>query len=175
ISMAFIHLQGRDDDTADNAPEFVVVLGAQIQGDQPSLTLKKRLDLAADYLSRNPDAKAFVSGGQGSDEDYTEAYIMSQYLQRCGIEEDRIIPEEAATNTRENLFFSAAMAKGRGVPTDRVLIITSEFHMARAKYLARQLGIEPVGISSKTWPWILMVNYELREVFAFVKAFLLNG
>ncbi len=173
-SMVCIHLQGRDDDTTENAPEFVVVLGAQIQGDQPSLTLKKRLDLAADYLNGNPDATAFVSGGQGTDEDYTEAYIMSQYLQRCGIEEDRIILEEAATNTRENLLYSAAMAKERGISTGRVLIITSEFHMARAKYLARQQGMEPVGISSKTWPWVLMVNYELREVFAFVKAFLLN-
>lgn len=173
--MTYVHLQGKDDVTAENAPEFVVVLGAQVQGDNPSLTLRKRLDLAAEYLKDNPDAEVIVSGGQGPDEAYTEAFIMSQYLQRYGIEAERIILEEAATNTRENLLFSEELAKERGIPTDRVLIITSEFHMARAKYLARQQGMEPVGLSSKTWPWVLMVNYEVREVFAFVKAFLIKG
>ena len=174
-AMTYIHLQGRDDDLTENAPDFVVVLGAQIQGDQPSLTLKKRLDLAAEYLKERPDARVIVSGGQGADEDYTEAFIMSRYLQDCGIEARRIIPEQAATNTRENLRFSAETAEAHGIATERVLIITSEFHMARAKYLAGQLGMQPVGLSSKTWPKVLMVNYELREVFAFVKAFLLNG
>ena len=173
-SMTFIHLQGRDDDLSENPPEFVVVLGAQVQGDVPSLTLKKRLDLAAAYLKENPDAGVIVSGGQGADELHTEASVMAGYLENAGIESERILLEEAATDTRENLAFSASIAKERGIPTDRVLIITSEFHMARAKYLARQQGMEPVGLSSKTWPWVLMVNYELREVFAFVKAFIMN-
>lgn len=171
--MTYIHLQGRDDDTSENAPDFVVVLGAQVQGDVPSLTLKKRLDLAAKFLKEKPDASVIVSGGQGADELHTEASVMAEYLQNAGIEGDRILLEEAATDTRENLSLSAALAEEHGIPTNRVLIITSEFHMARAKYLARQQGMEPVGLSSKTWPWVLMVNYELREVFAFVKAFLL--
>ena len=68
-AMMYIDREGRSNvpEEAD-APEFVVVLGAQVQGDQPSLTLKKRLDLALEYLTGHPQASVVVSGGQGADE-----------------------------------------------------------------------------------------------------------
>ena len=169
-SMGLIIAQGRDDEMPQNAPEFVVVLGAQINGDQPSLTLKKRLDRAYEYMTEHPQATVFVSGGQGPDETQTEASVMAAYLERRGIASSRIVREEQASDTRENLIFSAELAQARGVDTGSVLIITSDFHMARAKYIARTLSMEPYGIASDTWPWILKVNYTLREVFAFVKA-----
>ena len=170
VAMGAIAYQGRNDVMTDNTPEFVVTLGAQIQGDQPSLTLKKRLDKTAEFLNANPDAIVFVSGGQGADEIQTEASVMARYLTERGIDESRIVQETRASNTRENLMYSAELAEPRGIDTSRVLIITSDFHMARAKYIAHSLGMEPSGLSSETWPWILKVNYTLREVFAFVKA-----
>ena len=169
-SMGLIIAQGRDDEMPQKAPEFVVVLGAQINGDQPSLTLKKRLDRAFEYMTEHPQATVFVSGGQGPDETQTEASVMAAYLERRGIAPERIVREEQASDTRENLIFSAELAQARGVDTGSVLIITSDFHMARAKYIARTLGMTPYGLTSATVPWVLKVNYELREVFAFVKA-----
>ena len=169
-SMGLIIAQGRDDEMPQKAPEFVVVLGAQINGDQPSLTLKKRLDRAYEYMTEHPQATVFVSGGQGPDETQTEASVMAAYLERRGIAPERIVCEEQASDTRENLIFSAELAQARGVDTGGVLIITSDFHMARAKYIARTLGMTPYGLTSATAPWVLKVNYELREVFAFVKA-----
>ena len=169
-AMAAIIVQGRDDVMPEKAPQFVVVLGAQIQGDQPSLTLKKRLDRAYEYLTEHPEASALVSGGQGPDEQQTEASVMSAYLTARGIDPSRIVEETEATDTRENLLFSAALAEKRSIDTGSVLIITSDFHMPRAKYIAGKLGMTPYGLTSDTWPWILKVNYQLREVFAFVKA-----
>lgn len=169
-AMAAIIVEGRDDVMPEKAPQFVVVLGAQIQGDQPSLTLKKRLDRAYEYLTEHPEASAFVSGGQGPDEQQTEASVMSAYLTARGIDPSRIVEETEASDTRENLLFSAELAKERGIDTGSVLIITSDFHMPRAKYIAGKLGMTPYGLTSDTWPWILKVNYQLREVFAFVKA-----
>ena len=169
-AMAAIIVQGRDDVMPEKAPKFVVVLGAQIHGDQPSLTLKKRLDRAYEYLMEHPEASAFVSGGQGPDEQRTEASVMSAYLTARGIDPSRIVEETEASDTRENLLFSAALAEKRSIDTGSVLIITSDFHMPRAKYIAGKLGMTPYGLTSDTWPWILKVNYQLREVFAFVKA-----
>ena len=147
-AMAYIDRSGRSDTfEAGSAPEFVVVLGAQVQGDEPSLTLKKRLDLALSYLNDHPQAKVIVSGAQGADEAYTEAYVMAK-----------------------NLEYSRVLAEQHGMDTTSVLIITSDFHLCRAKYLARRLGMEPYGLASQTWPEILRVNYLLREVFAFIKA-----
>lgn len=169
-AMAAIIVQGRDDVMPEKAPKFVVVLGAQIQGDQPSLTLQKRLDRAYEYLTEHPEASVFVSGGQGPDEQQTEASVMSAYLTARGIDPSRIVEETEASDTRENLLFSVALAEKRSIDTGSVLIITSDFHMPRAKYIAGKLGMTPYGLTSDTWPWILKVNYQLREVFAFVKA-----
>ena len=107
-AMAYIDRSGRSNTfEAGSAPEFVVVLGAQVQGDQPSLTLKKRLDLALSYLNDHPQAKVIVSGAQGADEAYTEAYVMAKYLIEQGVDESRVIQEEQAHDTRENLEYSA--------------------------------------------------------------------
>ena len=171
----YVIAQGRSDElSSDDAPTFVVVLGAQIHGDQPSRTLRERLDLALDYLNRNPDAVCIVSGGQGPDERQTEASVMKAWLVRRGVDAARILEESEASNTRENLIYSERLAAQAGADTSRVLIITSEFHLCRAKYLARRLGMEPSGLGSRTTPWILMVNYAVREVFAFVKAALVQ-
>ena len=170
-AMIYIDREGRSDTFEDGvAPEFVVVLGAQVQGDQPSLTLKKRLDLTLDYLNEYPQAKAIVSGGQGPDEAYTEASVMADYLTVRGIAAERILREEKASDTRENLLFSREIAETNGMDTRSVLIITSDFHLCRAKFLARKLGMQAYGLASQTWPVILRLNYLLREVFAFVKA-----
>ena len=170
-AMGYISVQGKDSAmTPDETPDFIVVLGAQVQGDRPSLTLKKRLDLALSYLNDHPQAKVIVSGAQGADEAYTEAYVMAKYLIEQGVDESRVIQEEQAHDTRENLEYSRVLAEQHGMDTASVLIITSDFHLCRAKYLARRLGMEPYGLASQTWPEILRVNYLLREVFAFIKA-----
>ena len=173
--VGYIDIAGRDDDVSAGAPEFVVVLGAQIHGDQPSRTLRERLDLAYDYLMDHPDAACIVTGGQGRDETCTEAYVMHKYLLEKGVEESRVVMESAACNTRENLIFSRELAQQLGVDTESVLIITSEFHLCRAKYIAGTLDMRAYGLGSTTTPWVLKVCYELREVFAFVKAFAQAG
>ena len=160
-AMAYIDRSGRSN---------TFEAGSAVQGDQPSLTLKKRLDLALSYLNDHPQAKVIVSGAQGADEAYTEAYVMAKYLIEQGVDESRVIQEEQAHDTRENLEYSRVLAEQHGMDTASVLIITSDFHLCRAKYLARKLGMEPYGLASQTWPEILRVNYLLREVFAFIKA-----
>lgn len=170
VAMGYIAVQGRTDVPEENRPDFVLVLGAQIHGDQPSLTLRYRLDRAAEYLQENPNAVVFVSGGQGPDETQTEASVMSRYLTEKGIDRSRIFEETESGDTRENLIYSERIAEAQSIDTSSVLIVTSEFHLCRAKYYARQLGMEAYGIASPTRPRILMVNYLLREVFAFVKA-----
>ena len=170
-AMGYIAVQGRDSSMQEaDVPDFIVVLGAQVQGDGPSLTLRKRLDRTLEFLQAHPDKTVIVSGGQGTDEAHTEASVMAQYLLARGAQPAQVIEEDQASNTRENLLFSAALAEARGIDTSRVLIVTSDFHMCRAKYIARTLGMEPYGLTSRTWPWILKLNYTLREVFAFCKA-----
>ena len=170
--MTAIGLGGRSQWTAAEQSDYAVVLGAQIWGDQPSPTLQRRLNVGLEYLERNPDGILIVSGGQGPDEAYTEASIMAEYLRQQGADMDRVAEEDQASNTRENLQNSAVIAESMGLDADQPTIITSEFHLCRAKYIARTLGMEPTGLSSPTTPVLLRLNYQLREVFAFVKAWM---
>ena len=172
--MGFIALDGRDNAPEEDVP-FVVVLGAQTHGDRPSRTLRERLDLAAEYLEAHPAARVIVSGGQGADETQTEASVMDAYLRGKGIAAERIVQETEARTTRENLIHAKKLAEEAGISTESVLIITSEYHLSRAKFIARSLGMEPYGIGSTTTPWILKVNYELREAFSYVKALVQAG
>lgn len=173
-AMLYIDFSGKDTYDSVSPPEFVVVLGAQTYGDQPSRTLKERLDRAVEYAESYPRSVLFVTGGQGEDETQSEASVMAAYLERRGVAPERIVSEEASSTTRENLLNAAAIAKPLGIPTDSVLIVTSDFHLCRAGYIARSLQMEPSGLVSTTRPWILKINYDLREVFAFVKAWYLS-
>ncbi len=93
------------------APEqeasYVIVLGAQVRGETPTLVLNARINAAAKYLVENPTAIAVASGGQGSGEAISEAEAIRRGLLRLGIAEERILMEDRSTSTAENLKFSA--------------------------------------------------------------------
>ena len=95
---------------------------------------------------------------------------MAAYLTAAGIDPDRIAQETQSENTRENLRNAAELAELHGLDASRVLIVTSEFHLRRASYIAGTLGLDASRLGSRTTPYILRLNYELREVFALVKA-----
>jgi len=168
--MCVIGWNGRTQGNAASRADYAVVLGAQIHGTKPSRTLRERLDAAYDFQKKNPGMTLIVSGGKGDDEGVNEATVMYGYLASRGADMSRVVKEEASHNTRENLVNSAAIAERMGLDSCHPVIITSEFHLCRAKYIAGTIGLDAVGVSSRTTPWILMVNDELREVFAFAKA-----
>lgn len=154
--------------------DSVIVLGAGLKDETPTLVLQERLDYAIDYLIENPDTKAIVSGGQGFGETITEAEGMKRYLVSHGIPEDMIVKEEQSTSTYENMIYSKKLyEKIMGKKLGRVMIITNDFHMFRSKLLAKRAGLEPYGISSGT-PWYIYPNVLLREYLAVFKSLIFD-
>lgn len=143
--------------------DYIVVLGAGVNGTVPSLSLSTRLQAARDYLEANPDTVAIVSGGQGPGEDITEAEAMRVYLEAAGIAPERIIKEERATDTLENLTYSFDIIKARGDTTDNVAVVSSMYHLYRAKLLAETLGVSVTGVAAPMGYPIVNVNYFIRE------------
>ena len=122
---------------------------------------------ALDYLNTYPDAVAIVSGGQGTGEDITEAAAMHAWLTQHGVDESRIVQEPASTSTRSNLENSFAIIRARGGEVaDGVAIVTSEYHLYRAKWMAEALGARPLGVAARTGLIPMRVNYFIREAFA---------
>lgn len=151
---------------ADDRRPYLVVLGAAVYQDQPSLTLVRRLEGALDYLERYPESVAVVSGGMGPGETVTEAQAMHDWLRRHGVAEERIVREDRATSTKENLEYSFALIRERGdEPDGKVAIVSSAYHLYRAKSMARLQGVEAAGVAA---PWgypMVMLNYFIREAF----------
>ena len=103
--VSFIAIYGFSDNVKYNE-DAVVVLGAGIRGDKVTLPLKMRLDKAIEYHYKNPDALIVVTGGQGLQETVTEAYAMEKYLVQNGVNNNKILKEEKATSTFENMKYS---------------------------------------------------------------------
>ena len=81
----------------DRKYDYIIVLGAAVHGDTPSLSLVERVRAARDYMKEHPDTVAIVSGGQGADENISEAEAMSAWLIENGIDKSRVILENKAT------------------------------------------------------------------------------
>lgn len=152
--------------------DYIIVLGAQLKNGGPSYVLQKRLDQALVYLQENPDTKVIVSGGQGKDEPDTEAQGMYDYLTARGISPERILLEDQSRNTSQNIRFSSSYFDKE---TDRIGIVTNNFHIFRALRLAEGVGYRSVcGIAAGSHPGLLLNNM-LREFFGVVKDFLVGN
>ncbi|QNL45305.1 YdcF family protein [Oscillibacter hominis] len=171
----YVVSKGREDFTALPS-EAVIVLGAGVNGREPSLALKSRLDAALAYLEEHPDIPVVLTGGKGYGEEITEARCMYDYLTGHGVEGERLILEEQALNTAENFACSRALLSERGVDVENglVAVVTNDFHVARSKLIAQRQGVRMLGVPAPL-PWKhLSVNYYLRESFAMVKTFLFD-
>ena len=144
---------------------YLVVLGAKVRDDGPSVSLWDRIYAAADYLNAHPETTAIVSGGKGEDEPITEAQAMYDELIKLGIDESRIRMEDRATSTDENMRFSLDLIeKETGIRPEKLGILSSEYHLYRASLMAKKLGIGFVGVPAKTSRLSQLINHAMREV-----------
>lgn len=150
---------------SDQDCDYVLVLGAGVDGTRPSRSLLERLEATRAYLSVHPDATCVVSGGRGRGESITEADCMYRWLTENGVEPSRILLENRASTTAENISFILELLKKEGVTPRRLAIVSSEYHLFRAKMTARRLGVEAVGIPAKTGLLPLKLTYFFREIF----------
>lgn len=127
--------------------DTMIILGAKVNRDGVSKTLKLRLDKAIEYYNKDKDINIIVSGGQGKDEVMTEALAMKNYLLENGVDEKNIILENKATTTLENIIFSKEIMEDLNLG-NRALIITSDYHLFRGRFIASILGIDNEGLCS---------------------------
>ena len=106
------------------------------------------------------------SGGKGPDETISEAAAMKQYLLDKGIPEDKILPEDQSTTTRENLIFSKKIIDSRP-GGKRTALVTSNYHVYRCLVLAKSLKIKWLGIGAHVAPyyWPSAVLREFAAVY----------
>lgn len=152
----------------------IVVLGAGVNGTTPSLSLETRLTAALAYAQDHPEAPIVVSGCQGPGEDITEAACMAGWLEARGIPPERILREDRARDTEENIRYSLALLAERGIGGN-VAVVTSSYHLCRAAHHMERMGgaMVPVAAPMPAKYLPLSVNYYIREAFAMAAELLL--
>ena len=146
--------------------DYIIVLGAHVDGTRMTLALLERTRRALLYLEENPGTKAVLSGGRGTGENISEAEAMYRYLTGHGIDGSRLILEEKSTSTKENLAFSLRKI---GTCNCSVGVVTNNFHVWRGAAIARKCGFREVAmIPSRYRSWRLLI-YIPREILAVIK------
>ena len=170
-AMFAIHKGAKGVSTANDTP--LIVLGCRVKQTEPSRILGERIDAAYTYLTEHPQAVAVLSGGQGEGESIKEAECMYRELCARGIDGERLYKEESSVNTQTNLKRSYEILENV-LPQEHpwwtskeTAIATSEFHCYRGCLHAKQEGLFPVAVASKTGRSYVLPFY-LREIVAVI-------
>ncbi|MBQ2991306.1 MAG: YdcF family protein [Clostridia bacterium] len=149
--------------------DVIIVLGAQVKADgTPSVALERRLTAALESY-RQDRQLIIVCGAQGANEPRAEGDVMRDWLLERGVPEEDVVAETASFNTRENLTYARAIMESRGL--SEALIVTSDYHVARALELCRQTGIPATGKGSPSKPEYFLKNH-FREGLSWIKLWL---
>ncbi|MCX6789689.1 MAG: YdcF family protein [Candidatus Gribaldobacteria bacterium] len=147
--------------------QTVLVLGASVHRDQTlSDMLKDRADTAIE-LYRAGKVKNFLVSGDNRQKNYNETAAIEKYLLGQGIPQDKIFLDYAGFDTYDSLY------RARDVfQAEKLVVATQNFHLPRAVYLGRQLGMEVYGFPADKRPYRNIWLNIAREKLANIKAWL---
>lgn len=153
-------------------PDYLVILGAGLRGHSISTSLLYRLETALDFHEIYPDVKIVVSGGKGEGEDISEAAAMRNFLVDNDVDPSLIIMEDKSTNTYENFLYTRnVLEEETGKEDFTITIISNDFHMYRAKFLAKELGFNTYSYPAPSHKASALVFY-VREFLGVIKAYI---
>ena len=155
---------GEEDDAVPS--DCLIVLGAKTRGMQPSRVLRIRLDRAKEAYDQGLAKKIIVCGGKGTDETVPEAVAMAAYLEALGVPKEDLLLEPDSMNTRQNLRYAKRIMDEHGYQT--AVLVTSDYHMMRARMLAEQEGLSVTCCRAKSdWPGVWFSR--VRECLSWIK------
>ncbi|XCP85015.1 ElyC/SanA/YdcF family protein [Roseburia hominis] len=147
--------------------DCILVLGAGVRDDgSPSPMLKDRLDTGIDLYLNESAPKLLMSGDHGH-KDYNEVQTMKDLAMEAGIPSEDIFMDHAGFSTYDSLY------RARDVfQAEKIIIVSQEYHLYRALYIARALGLDAYGVPADTQRYAGQTVRDLREIAARDKDFL---
>lgn len=147
--------------------DAVLILGAYVMPDgDVSGILNDRLTVGLELYQQAKAEKIIVSGDHGTVE-YDEVNAMKQYLMDRGVEDEDIFMDHAGFSTYESMYRARDIFQVK-----KLIIVTQKYHLMRALFIARELGLEAYGVASDRHKYVKAIGlYELREIAAREKDF----
>ena len=144
--------------------DCIIVLGAAVRPDgEPSAMLRDRLEKAAELYKAGVSKKIIVSGDH-RDEYYNEVYTMKWYLVELGIPSNDIFMDHGGLSTYDTMHRAANIF---GVK--KAVVVTQKYHMYRAIYIAKSMGIDAYGVNAKEISYSGQLKRDAREFLARIK------
>ncbi len=150
-----------------NIPQVdcILILGAGIDGDKPSLMLEDRLNAGIKLYDNNVSKKIVMSGDHGRKE-HDEVNIMKNYAMELDIPSSDIFMDHAGFSTYESMYRLKHVFGAKSV-----VIVTQKYHLYRSIYIAKSLGLEAYGYAAEDIKYYGDTYRELREILARDKDF----
>lgn len=144
--------------------QCVLVLGCYVWEDgTPSPMLRDRLRRSIELYELGAAPKLLMSGDHGQ-ENYDEVAVMKQFAVDAGISTDDVFMDHAGFSTYESVYRAKEV-----FGADKILIVTQEYHLYRALYIAQQLGVEAWGVAGDYSRYAGQTMRDIREILARVK------
>ncbi len=148
------------EEAAENQYDCILVLGCGVRGGRPTMMLRDRLQMGISLYESGASGKILMSGDHGQ-ESYDEVNVMKEYAMDAGIPSCDIFMDHAGFSTYESMY------RARDVfCADRILIVTQGYHLYRAVFVARALGLDAEGIAVESSVRYGQVYREVREIAA---------
>ena len=148
--------------------DAIIVLGAGVKDDgEPSDILVDRLKTSIETCNSGVSGKLLLSGDHGRD-GYNEVKAMKSFIkENMEIDDKNIFMDHAGFSTYDSIYRAKEIFK-----VDKAIIITNEYHLPRALYLAEKMGIEAYGLPSDIRNYLNIDSYRNREKAAQLKDFI---
>lgn len=141
--------------------DCILVLGAGVRKDNtPTSMLNDRLEEAIQLYKDNKAAKIIMSGDHGR-EDYDEVNVMKRFAIEKGVPSSDIFMDHAGFSTYESIYRAKEIFQ-----VQKMIIVTQDYHLYRALYIANELGIEAVGYASNSRTYRGQLKRDVREIAA---------
>lgn len=146
--------------------DCILVLGAGIRDNgSPSNMLEDRLKIGIELYNNNFCNTLLMSGDHGR-KDYDEVNSMKNYAVSAGVPKEHIFMDHAGFSTYESLYRASEVFGAK-----KVIIVSQEYHLYRALYIADSLGLDAVGVEADLRTYVGQSMRETREIAARFKDF----
>ena len=144
--------------------DCILVLGCYVWEDgTPSPMLQDRLARGVELYKAGAAGKLLMSGDHGRQE-YDEVDAMKRYAVEQGVPSEDVFMDHAGFSTYESIYRARDVFQAK-----KIIIVTQEYHLYRAVYIARQLGLEAYGVAAEDVSYGGQTFRDLREVLARAK------
>lgn len=141
--------------------DCILVLGCKVENDgSPSPMLRDRLTRGVDLYFQGASPKLLMSGDHGK-EDYNEVGAMKEFAIEKGVPSENVFMDHAGFSTYESVYRAKEI-----FGADKIIIVTQQYHLYRALYIAKALEVEAYGVGCDYNTYAGQWTREVREILA---------